>query len=632
MEDEEGGGQIRGIRGRHIKKRALKNKTLTVSFDEKDLKDFVTGFHKRKKKRRKEAQVQLEEAWRRKRIEARKKRKEEREFAIFGGAAPDSGAGNDEPDEDLDDEEENEPNATVSGSTTYDNGDVQVIVTTSEISREEEESPAQVPPPSAAAQDAGETKNNKRSIPVTKKKPFKKVAKKRSRPKPQSNHQIQAAVPLQENGNLVVARIKNFMRMNPPEFFGSKAGEDPQLYLDEGLMTVNEYCLKFNQLSMYAPDMMADLRASMSKFVTRVSGLVVKECRTAILIGDMDLTRLMMHAQKIKAEKLKKRDINNKRARTGSQNSVSGRLSYLTGAKWGKNHPGECLEGQKGCFGYVPELVLCFTIPFRSRRIHQMLLLVKVEYQRPSGALQKIDIPTWKWEEVNMDFLTGLPHSHCQHDSIWVIVYRLTKSSYFLPVHKSYTTEDYAKLYIREIVRLYGVSLSIISDRGTQFTSQFWRFFQKGLGTQVHLSSSFYLQTDGQAERTIQTLKDMLRAYALDFKGSWDEHLLLIEFAYNNSHYASIQMALFESLSGQRCRSPFGWFKVGEATLIGLDMVFEAMEKVQLIRERLKEAQSCQKSYVDVRRRDLEFEVDDLVYLKVSLMKRVKRFCKKGKA
>ncbi|XP_016433977.1 uncharacterized protein LOC107760445 [Nicotiana tabacum] len=184
MEVEDESGQTPRIRGRHIKKRALKNKALTVSFDEKDLKDFVTGFHKRKKKRRKEAQQQLEEAHRRKRIEARKKRKEEREFAIFGGAPPDSGGATDEPDEELDDEEENEPNATVSGTTTYDNGDVQVIVTTSEISREED-FPAQVPP-IVVLQHDGETKNSKQNIPVIKKKPFKRVAKKRSRPKPQN--------------------------------------------------------------------------------------------------------------------------------------------------------------------------------------------------------------------------------------------------------------------------------------------------------------------------------------------------------------------------------------------------------------------------------------------------------------
>ena len=116
----------------------------------------------------------------------------------------------------------------------------------------------------------------------------------------------------------------------------------------------------------------------------------------------------------------------------------------------------------------------------------------------------------------------------------------MTKSSHFLPVRTSYSTEDYAKLYIRELVILHGVPLSIISDRGTQFTSHFRKAFQKGLGTQVHLSTTFHPQIDGQAQRTIQTLKDMLRACAIDFKGSWDNHLPLIEFAYNNSYHSSI--------------------------------------------------------------------------------------------
>ncbi|KAF3625841.1 hypothetical protein FXO38_26150 [Capsicum annuum] len=205
---------------------------------------------------------------------------------------------------------------------------------------------------------------------------------------------------------------------------------------------------------------------------------------------------------------------------------------------------------------------------------------VKVEHQRLGGLLKEFGSHTWKWEEVNMDFVTGLPHSRCQHDLIWVIVDRLTKSAHFLPVHMSYTTKDYAKLYIRDMVRLHRVPLSIISDRGTQFTSHFWRAFQKGLGTQVHLNSTFHPQTDGQAERTIQTLEDMLTACVLDFKGSWDEHLPLIEFAYNNSYHVSIKMAPFEALYGRRCRSPVGWFKVGKATLIGTDMVFEAMDKV----------------------------------------------------
>ncbi|KAF3666421.1 hypothetical protein FXO37_10562 [Capsicum annuum] len=102
-----------------------------------------------------------------------------------------------------------------------------------------------------------------------------------------------------------------------------------------------------------------------------------------------------------------------------------------------------------------------------------------------------------------MDFLMGLPRTHHQHDSVWVIVDRMTKSAYFLPVHTSYSVKNYAKLYIRELVRLLGVPLSIISDKGTQFTFHFWKAFQKGLGTQVHLSTTFHPQTDGQEERTI---------------------------------------------------------------------------------------------------------------------------------
>ena len=105
-----------------------------------------------------------------------------------------------------------------------------------------------------------------------------------------------------------------------------------------------------------------------------------------------------------------------------------------------------------------------------------------------------------------MDFITVLPHTRRQHDSIWVIVDRMTKSSRFLAVKTTYSSEDYAKLYLTEIVRLHGVPLSIISDGGPQFTSLFWKSFQKGLGAQVNLSTTFHPQTDGQAEHTIQTL------------------------------------------------------------------------------------------------------------------------------
>lgn len=204
----------------------------------------------------------------------------------------------------------------------------------------------------------------------------------------------------------------------------------------------------------------------------------------------------------------------------------------------------------------------------------------------------------------------------------------MTKLAHFLHVKVSYSAEDYAKLYLREMVKLHGVPLYIISNHGTQFTSQLWKSFQMGLGTRVKLSTDFHPQTDGQAESTIKTL--MLRACVIDFKGNWDDHLPLIEFAYNNSYHSSIDMDPFETLYGRRCRTLIGWFEVGEVSLIGPELVHETIEKVRLIRERLKIAQSRQKSYSDVRRRDREFNIHDWVYLKISPMKGVMRFGKKG--
>jgi len=123
---------------------------------------------------------------------------------------------------------------------------------------------------------------------------------------------------------------------------------------------------------------------------------------------------------------------------------------------------------------------------------------VKVEHQRLGGLAQNIEIPMWKWEMINMDFVVGLPRTSCKFDSIWVIVDRLTKSTHFFPVKSTDTVEQYAQLYIKEIVRLHGTPVSIISDRGAQFTANFWKKFQQGLGTQVNLSTTFHPQTDRQ--------------------------------------------------------------------------------------------------------------------------------------
>ncbi|GJT45016.1 putative reverse transcriptase domain-containing protein [Tanacetum coccineum] len=209
-----------------------------------------------------------------------------------------------------------------------------------------------------------------------------------------------------------------------------------------------------------------------------------------------------------------------------------------------------------------------------------------------------------------MDFVTKLPRTSSGHDTIWVIVDRLTKSAHFLPMREDYKMKRLARLYLNEIVARHGVPISIISDRDSRFTSRFWQSMQEALGTRLDMSTAYHPQTDGQSERTIQTLEDMLRACVLDFGGSWDVHLPLVEFSYNNSYHSSVRCAPFEALYGRKCRSLIMWAE---------------------IKDRLKAARDRQKSYADKRRKPLEFSVGDYVLLKVSPWKGVVRFGKKGK-
>lgn len=180
-------------------------------------------------------------------------------------------------------------------------------------------------------------------------------------------------------------------------------------------------------------------------------------------------------------------------------------------------------------------------------------------------------------------------------------------------------------------MRLRGVPVSIVSDRDPRFTFTFWKSLHKAMGTKLNFSTAFHPQTDWQSERTIQTLEDMLRACILDFKGSWDKYITLIEFSYNNSYYATIDMALYKALYKRKCRFPVYWEEVGERKLMGPQMVQEANEGIEIIREKMKVAQSRQKSYADAKRKDRKFMAGDNVFLKVAPMKRIMRFGKKGK-
>ncbi|GJW10962.1 putative reverse transcriptase domain-containing protein [Tanacetum coccineum] len=231
---------------------------------------------------------------------------------------------------------------------------------------------------------------------------------------------------------------------------------------------------------------------------------------------------------------------------------------------------------------------------------------VKAKHQRPSGLLVQPAIPEWKWDNITMDlspsFLVGKA----------------------VPEHDSSNTNTC-------ILIICDLPASIICDRDGRFTSNFWRSFQKALGTDISMSTAYHPETDGQSERTIQTLEDMLRACVIDFGKGWVKHLPLAEFSYNNSYHASIKAAPYEALYGRKCRSPVCWAEVGEAQLTGPELIQETTEKIVLIKQRMQAAQDRQKSYADRKRKPMEFEVGDRVMLKVSPWKGVVRFGKRGK-
>ncbi|WVZ97365.1 hypothetical protein U9M48_042911 [Paspalum notatum var. saurae] len=227
------------------------------------------------------------------------------------------------------------------------------------------------------------------------------------------------------------------------------------------------------------------------------------------------------------------------------------------------------------------------------------------EYVAICNTCQRVKVPEWKWEEITMDFIVGLP--------------RTQKGA------------KLAELYISRIVCLHGVPKRIISDRGSQFTSRFWEQLHNSLDTKLRFSTAYHPQTDAQTERTNQILEDMLRACAVQYGTSWDKCLPYAEFSYNNSYQASLKKSPFEALYGKRCRTPLFWNQTGEKQVFGPDIIQDAEQQLRIVQKNLRVAQSRQRSYADVRRRDLSFKVDDHVYLKVSPMRCIRRFNMKGK-
>ncbi|GKB54808.1 putative reverse transcriptase domain-containing protein, partial [Tanacetum coccineum] len=242
--------------------------------------------------------------------------------------------------------------------------------------------------------------------------------------------------------------------------------------------------------------------------------------------------------------------------------------------------------------------------PVGTRRSDKMYQDLKLLYWWPN---MKVDIATYvskclTYVKVKVEHQKPTP-SAC--DTIWVIVDRLTKSAHFLLTKKTDTMEKLMQHYLKEIVCRHGVPILIILDRDSHFTSRFWKSLQKSLGTSLDLSTAYHPQMDGQSKRTIQTLEYMLRACVIDFGSSWDRHLPLVEFSYNNSYHASFKAAPYEAL--------------------------ETIEKIVQIKNCLLTARSRQKSYADRRSKLLEFKIRDMELLKVSLWKGTVHFGKSGK-
>nr|GFA30476.1 putative reverse transcriptase domain-containing protein [Tanacetum cinerariifolium] len=201
---------------------------------------------------------------------------------------------------------------------------------------------------------------------------------------------------------------------------------------------------------------------------------------------------------------------------------------------------------------------------------------VKAEHQRPLGLLVQPKIPEWKWDNITMDFVTKLPKSSQGYNTIWVIVDRLTKSAIFTPIRETDLMDKLARIYLKE----------------------------NALGTRLDMSTAYHPKTDGQSKRTIQTLEDMLRACAIDFG---------------------------KALYGRKCRSPICWTEVGEAQILGRELIQETTEQIIQIKQRMQAACDRQKSYTDLKRKLMEFQVEDKVMLKISPWKGVVRFGKRGK-
>jgi hypothetical protein len=210
---------------------------------------------------------------------------------------------------------------------------------------------------------------------------------------------------------------------------------------------------------------------------------------------------------------------------------------------------------------------------------------VKADHHHPTCLLQPHDVPMSKWEVISMDFVVGLPLTLHRHNSILLIVDKLTKSAHFIPVRDTYNVTDVACVFISEVIYLHGLPKKIISDRDSRFTSRSWTSLQSALETQLKLSTSYHPEIYGKTERVNQVMEYMLRMYVMDNQTHWEKYLPLVEFAYNNNFHSFIGMPPYEALYGRPYRTPLSWERLEDQVTVGPKLIQEMEEQVIQIRQ-----------------------------------------------
>jgi hypothetical protein len=189
-----------------------------------------------------------------------------------------------------------------------------------------------------------------------------------------------------------------------------------------------------------------------------------------------------------------------------------------------------------------------------------------------------------------MDFITRLPRIAKMHDSIMVVVDKLTKAAHFIPLKTAHKATNVADSFIKEVAQLQGIPKTIVSDRDPKFTLNFWKGLFKGFRTNLNFSKTYNPEFDGQTERVNRVIEDILRMYLMDKPSRWEDYLHLVEFAHNNGYHASLKMSPFEALYGRKCNTPVSWYNPADRTIVGPELLKEMEDQMIKIKQNMKAA------------------------------------------